>query len=178
MKALSDNNRCFQGEEEDWRETLKVKEDQTQIQKARRAVGWGGGWVCDTRFSISLLSLATTYSPLLLFFLLFFTFSLLQTKLYLYNAHPNCFFLLPAGHNVSPLLLSTPESCSFSSPFLSSLFILMTFLLPNDHFFFSFPSAPTPSRPNPVSLLFFGTFKQKSSLSSSSHLVSFSLLLF
>lgn len=137
-----------------------------------------GGWVCDSTFSISLLSLATTYSPLLLFFLLFFTFSLLQTKLYLYNAHPNCFFLLPAGHNVSPLLLSTPESCSFSSPFLSSLFILMTFLLPNDHFFFSFPSAPTPSRPNPVSLLFFGTFKQKSSLSSSSHLVSFSLLLF
>lgn len=31
----------FRGEEEECRETLKVKEDQTQIQKARRAVGGG-----------------------------------------------------------------------------------------------------------------------------------------
>lgn len=38
MRALTDNRQCFE-EEEERREAVKVKEDQTQIHKASRAVG-------------------------------------------------------------------------------------------------------------------------------------------
>ena len=38
MRALTDNKQCFEGEKEK-KEALKVKEDQTQINKERRAVG-------------------------------------------------------------------------------------------------------------------------------------------
>lgn len=104
--------------------------------------------MCDSMFPISLLSLATTksLSP-------FFTFSLLQTKLYLYNAHPNCFFSSPLASNISPALSSGSQSCSSSSLLLSSLCILKTFLPPNDRFLSS-PSSllPRPSRPDRVSL--------------------------
>lgn len=109
--------------------------------------------MCDSMFPISLLSLATTKSLSPFFAPFFFTFSLLQTKLSLYNAHPNCFFSSPLALNISPALSSGPESCSSSSLRLSSLCILKTFLPPNDRFLSS-PSSllPRPSRPDPVSL--------------------------
>ena len=146
-------------------------------------------------FPISLLSLATILSPslalsplfLCFLFSFFSPFCLLQTKLYLFNAHPNYFPLLPTGSpTISPSLSSAPESCGVSSPFLSSRSSHDFLFPPNDHFFYS-PShsalLPRPLYRDPVPLSYSRLHflkkkkkrKKKSSLSSWSPLVPSSL---